>query len=618
MKIQTDTWKLVTFKDFELIPKTIEILNTRCTETTSLCDTLDKINNTYKCKSRLRTVEKRMTEIRNLYGSLAHLTSSKRTKRGWFDGIGKVMKTIFGTLDSEDAEYYDTAIEQVLKDDHQVYKLMKDQIQVTQSAIQNFNHTVSKLNQNEKTISKNFKILNSFIEDSNKTFSLLETKTKLNTHFNTLDTMSNDLYNNMDLMLNAILFAKQNVLHPFIITPKEVYEELTNNLKSLRQNKEFPLPLNLEDIHVLIDISTLDVFYINFKLVFILNIPLVAPQEYELYHVMPLPVPHSYDKNIYALVQPNKKYIGMMTNKQSYVQFNDIKNCKTLSNEHFICNDLNEYSTISNPSCESQLLTNVIRTLPSDCNSKMLYGNFEIWQKLTNNRWIYIYSKPTKLTVDCLNNNINEFLLKDTGIISLDKGCKGYANLIQITATNNLITNFTAPSIDFDITEDDCCNKDKINKTHNNFMLNPLHLGNIQLDDLNLASVKLNTIEKEIDKEEKALPYSLRPTHYTTITVYILCAIVLMYLLFRFCNITKLCDSLCKRDNNKDNCCIQIFNQCRTRKVNRIEPSVKFTVRAEETESETDIEERVPLKTLRRPSNESIKTTLKYGYNLKN
>ena len=118
-------------------------------------------------------------------------------------------------------------------------------------------------------------------------------------------------------------------------------------------------------------------------------------------------------------------------------------------------------------------MTKVIRTLPSDCESKVLYGNFEIWLKLTNNRWIYIYSKPTKLTIDCLNNQIQEYQLKDTGIVTLNKGCKGYAKLIQITATSNLITNFTSPAIDFDITEDDCCNKEKLNKTSNNFMLNP-------------------------------------------------------------------------------------------------------------------------------------------------
>ncbi|GBP30953.1 hypothetical protein EVAR_28596_1 [Eumeta japonica] len=32
-------------------------------------------------------------------------------KRGWFDGIGSLMKTVFGTLDSDDAVYYDESIE---------------------------------------------------------------------------------------------------------------------------------------------------------------------------------------------------------------------------------------------------------------------------------------------------------------------------------------------------------------------------------------------------------------------------------------------------------------------------------------------------------------------------
>lgn len=595
-------------------------METKYKETEILCKTVPLFKITLRCGSRLKPLEKRLTKINSLYGSLAHLTSSGRTKRGWFDGIGTVLKHIFGTMDNEDAQYYDKAINQVLKDDHQIYSLMKDQIQVTQSAIQNFNTTIKKLNQNEKIVSQNFKTLNSFIQNVNETISLVETRAKFNTHFNALNTMSTDLYDNLDVLINAILFAKQNVLHPSIITPKQVYQELTTNLNHLKQSKEFPLPLNLEDIHLLIDISTLDVFYINYKLVFILNIPLVSPHEYELYHVMPLPVVHPHGDNIYALVQPNRKYIGMMTNKQSYVQFDDIQGCKSLSKEHFICKEINEYSTISNPSCESQLLTKVIKTLPSDCNSKLLYGNFEIWQKLTNNRWIYIYSKPTKLTVDCLNNDIKEFQLKETGIVKLDKGCKGYANLIQITATSNLITNFSSPSIDFDITEDECCNREKINKS-SDFMLNPLHIGNIQLDDLNLASIKLHTIQGNIEKAEKELPFSLKPSSYTSIIVYILMIIVLIYFLYKCCKLPKICRAIYPKSDNDKSCCVQIFNQCNNRKrvVTTNEPQVRFSNIIQENEIEEECEERMPLRSLRRLSNESTRTVnSKYAYNLKN
>lgn len=290
--------------------------------------------------------------------------------------------------------------------------------------------------------------------------------------------------------------------------------------------------MNLEDVHLLINIFTLNVFYINFKLLFILNIPLVNHQEYELYHVLPMPVPHSFKDLTYALVQPTKRYFGITTNKHSYIQFNDIDTCKKISSEHYICENVNEYSAVSNPCCESLMMTQVLKALPKECISKFMYGDVEIWQKLTNNRWIYIYSNPTKITIDCLNNNIQEYELRNTGIIELDKNCKGYANLIQITAKSDIITNFTSPSFDLDLTKDDCCNDFKLKQTEHIFI--SAKIGNIQLDDLNLASVKLHSIEEAIN-EQQARKLTHRHNVHMSYLIYLLCAIVLAYFIFRFC-----------------------------------------------------------------------------------
>ncbi|CAG9793029.1 unnamed protein product [Diatraea saccharalis] len=190
--------------------------------------------------------------------------------------------------------------------------------------------------------------------------SITDVRSTLNTHFSILNSLSAMIIEEIDLIVNSILFAKQNVLHPHIISPKEIYHELTSNIKILK-HKEFPVRLTLEDIHILIDISTLNIFYMNFKLVFVLNIPLVTSQEYELYHVLPLPIPHTFQDLTYALVQPTKRYLGITTNRHSYVQFNNLDQCKKLSREHFICQDLNEYSAMSNPSCESLLITSFKR-----------------------------------------------------------------------------------------------------------------------------------------------------------------------------------------------------------------------------------------------------------------
>ncbi|GBP37144.1 Retrovirus-related Pol polyprotein from transposon 412 [Eumeta japonica] len=72
---------------------------------------LEQITSSFKCTNRVNNIEKSIEKLYKLYGSLSHLTATKRMKRGWFDGIGSLMKTVFGTLDSDDAVYYDESIE---------------------------------------------------------------------------------------------------------------------------------------------------------------------------------------------------------------------------------------------------------------------------------------------------------------------------------------------------------------------------------------------------------------------------------------------------------------------------------------------------------------------------
>lgn len=102
---------------------------------------------------------------------------------------------------------------------------MKNQIRLTQSAIQNFNSTIKKLNENEKLILKNFKIIDTFINNTDASLPLINLKSTVNTHFITLSSLSEEIYENIEMLLNSILIAKQNVLLPYIITPRQVYTE---------------------------------------------------------------------------------------------------------------------------------------------------------------------------------------------------------------------------------------------------------------------------------------------------------------------------------------------------------------------------------------------------------
>nr|CAI5865053.1 unnamed protein product [Callosobruchus analis] len=70
------------------------------------------------------------------------MNNSNRVKRGWFNLIGSTFKTIFGTLDQDDAEYYNNAINKVSSNERHLIDLLSQQTQVVKTTITNFNHTI--------------------------------------------------------------------------------------------------------------------------------------------------------------------------------------------------------------------------------------------------------------------------------------------------------------------------------------------------------------------------------------------------------------------------------------------------------------------------------------------
>ncbi|VVD03649.1 unnamed protein product, partial [Leptidea sinapis] len=49
-----------------------------------------------------------------------------------------------------------------------------------------------------------------------------------------------------------ILFIKSNTLHPSVLTPKQLYNDLLNVYKNIPKYRDLPINLDLSNIHVFI------------------------------------------------------------------------------------------------------------------------------------------------------------------------------------------------------------------------------------------------------------------------------------------------------------------------------------------------------------------------------
>lgn len=111
-------------------------------------------------------------------------------------------------------------------------------------------------------------------------------------------------------VINSVLFAKSDTLHPSIITPKELYYELKENVNHLPKYLSFPIDLDLTYIHSLIEVSEIVSYVVDKNSIFTLKVPLVDMTMYNLYRNIPVPVPHNVNvSNSYSLIIPTYKYL---------------------------------------------------------------------------------------------------------------------------------------------------------------------------------------------------------------------------------------------------------------------------------------------------------------------
>lgn len=493
------------------------------------CQQSEAIDNT-ECHNMIQPLDALFKDITRDVDSLSHLVSTHNKRSAWFSGVGTVFKHIFGTLNEDDASKYNDAIHTLFENDKQLVSSVKESIVISKSAISNFNQSLNEININEAR-------LNDVIDKL--TFSITNITQAMNdlSFRNNLAEILNVLYANLltlsfkiEDIINSVLFVKSNTLHPSIVTPKQLFEDIKSNIRYLPKYKDFPISLDLDNIHVIINLSELISYFVDDKLVFILKIPLVHFMEYNLYKSVPIPTPGDGNNrnSSYSLIIPSKLFIALSKDKTSYCNLNSLNDCKPIVNHVFLC-EISDVSTISeNPSCEVELMTRVITSLPIQCNHKNIIGNLDIWQPLNNNKWLFTQTLPVKISIEC-NSNIDQLVISGTGILNIHPNCIIYCKSKKLLSKQNPKINIVNIHSDFNIIEDKCCN----GKMSNDFksVIPSIKVSKVRLSSMQELKELSDNINSNLNNVKTEPLYS-DTTHITfsvfSVVTFILCLCLLV------------------------------------------------------------------------------------------
>lgn len=560
-------WQLIVYKNISFFEEKFDFLQRIYKRTSTICKRKEQgIDETTSCLQTLRFVENQIPIILRKIKSVSHLTNHKqsyRSKRGVFNGIGKVLHWSFGVADADDTEYYDKIIDKVSSDEENISILMKEQIHVIKSTIVNFNESVNSFRKNEKILNNNIMLFNTFLDDTSNKMKSFNKHLAILTHLNLITYLASELSAEYDELIDSILFAQNNIIHPSVISPVELIKELNVNSKLLTDGKEFPIPLIEENAFKLLEISRLKTYYTNNKLIFVLDIPLPVSTTYQLYRLIPLPIALPNTTNTFAYVKPHCDYVAMAQSQMTYVLLKEVDKCKEVRSNEKICEVHTIYSTMDTLPCEVSLLTSPSKNFSPTCSTRMITGKISIWEQLLDNQWIFVLSNSMRLTVSCNRGDIYDVELSKTGILSLNENCKGYTEMNQLIPNFKIKSqyNHLIPQVQI---IDDCCENWEKNKTKSELHLETISLTNLKLEDLNVAHRKLEQLDQHVNKILENSHIDRYQKWYTVI-LSIIGSLIGVYLTYKFLLCTRIFSCFSRKSSNDRRCCVQIFNQCANR-----------------------------------------------------
>lgn len=336
-----------------------------------------------------------------------------RTKRVLINALGSLIKTVTGNLDQEDAIRIDHNVD-ILKTNQNNQKLALDkQTTLLSKAMSNFQETIKNVSHNqivlESRIKQIIEVINQVDIEETNLFEFF----RIHMILTQITTFYQNIYDILSDIEEAITFAKLNTFHNNIIDASMLLKELQFVQTQIKPEK-LPFEPNTDNLLKLENTLEIKSYVKDYTIVFIIEIPLVEAQTYNLFQLFPLPVKYG---NSYKVIVPNFKYLIINDKTFGYVN----RPCQGITAHEYLCSDIHPENFNDYVPCEVKLLR--YEDNIKNCNPVYIDIKSIQIQKVDKNKWIVITNKEIMGLEVCKESQTN-ILLSGTKLIDLDPKCK--------------------------------------------------------------------------------------------------------------------------------------------------------------------------------------------------
>jgi len=515
------TWKLVIEIDVRAIDARFLQLEDYHEQTQKLCkDSREDIQPV--CQNVMQIAAKDIAKLKLLIERLNTLYQTPKLKRGLINVIGSISKTLFGTMDAEDA----TLIDEQLK------LLQNKQItlqHVTQNQIKILNATIGHIEDLEKTLIYNENLLlnvtNRIEEQLEKTIR----RENIDEHLLILNTILTDLTNDVNDIIDFMTHTKNGAILTHLLPIETIITELKEATTLLTSGLHFPFRVQTTNWRIIQKYIVTGAQYIYPSIYIMLRFPIVAYPMYDIIKITPVPILDS--ANVFTLIKTTYNLIAIDKENHRYLLLNehDLKECTQDSIRYTCDHNWPTYHVQEDAPCEIQIYVKT-SSQTQNCEKRHIITNTTFWITLSEQHsWLYSTPREQEITISCKNQKENKFMIKNTGKITLEPNCKLTTPELTLKTTSQLhpkVIMAHLPTLNISLIKE---SKNENNlKPSKRLSLKQVIDNPIKLVEL---SDSLNQINKELEQNEENIlqnKYFVYPMGSATIITIILIVIALI------------------------------------------------------------------------------------------
>lgn len=341
------------------------------------------INNTYTVfELQIEYLSHKITKI------LDHLNTFEpnRNKRGLIDGLGSIIKSVTGNLDSSDAVKYDTAINALSNNQIKIANEYNNHVSINKEWMTQHSKIVTQIVQNQLRINETLNaLLRKNIHDE---ISLV--------HFAKFAQLLTIITENADDVLmellrieNILAFIRASSTHHSMLGI-DVIRKMVDRLKII-YSKDCILDLEYREYY---DIIKPGYYFSDKRIVITLKFPIISTQNYELYKLSVLP--NRYNQSI---IPP---YPLIVTNKQAFMYIE--AECPKRGSQ-YLCEENMTNPIKTQEDCIQHLLIN--QSLDPSCKRTTVQLSTEAFERLDARHYTLSLPYPTKIHTVCGREDFN-------------------------------------------------------------------------------------------------------------------------------------------------------------------------------------------------------------------